>query len=75
MLLYQKLILRPIKGLRIIYIILVSSVVSVLENSQGRLLLQETLATLFFLLFLFSLYCLLFIGCAIDDTCAAAQGL
>lgn len=74
MLLLQKLIALPVKGFRIIYIILVSSVVTVLENSQGRLFLQETLATLFFLLFLFSLYCLFYIGCAIDDACASAQG-
>lgn len=74
MLLYQKLIALPVKGFRIIYIILVSSVVTVLENSQGRLFFQETLATLLFLLFLFSLYCLFYIGCAIDDVCASAQG-
>ena len=74
MLLLQKLIAFPVKVFRIIYIILVSSVVTVLENSQGRLFFQETLATLFFLLFLLSLYSLFYIGCAIDDTCAAAQG-
>ena len=39
-----------------------------------KLFLQETLATLFFLGFLFSLYCILVFGCAISNTCAAAQG-
>lgn len=46
-----------------------------IKNKWVKLFFQETLATLFFLLFLFSLYCLLYIGCAIEDTCAAAQGL
>ena len=74
MLLLQKLIAFPVKVFRIIYIIPVLTVTSVKQNSQARLVLEETLATLFFLLFLLSLYSLFYIGCAIDDTCAAAQG-
>jgi len=70
----QKLNVKPISVFRIIYIILVSPVTTVLENKKLKLYFEETLATLFFLGFLFSLYCFLVFGCAISDTCAAAQG-
>ena len=70
----QKLSLKPSKAFRIIYILLVSPVTTVLENKNLKLYFEETLATLFFLGFLFSLYCFLVFGCAISDTCAAAQG-
>jgi len=45
-----------------------------IKNKKLKLYFEETLATLFFLGFLFSLYCILVFGCAISDTCAAAQG-
>lgn len=74
MLTQQKLNLKPSKAFRIIYILLVYPVTTVLENKKLKLYFEETLATLFFLGFLFSLYCFLVFGCAISDTCAAAQG-
>ncbi len=70
----QKLNVKPISWILIIYTILVSPVTTVLENKKLKLYFEETLATLFFLGFLFSLYCFLVFGCAISDTCAAAQG-
>jgi len=65
---------EPVRVFRIIYIILVQTALSGFQNRQVRVYSTVCTEAILLILFVYSMYWLLVIGCALDDNCAAAQG-
>ena len=65
---------ESIEVCRIIYITLVLTARTGLQNRQIRLYSTVCLETILLILIAYSMYWFLMFGCALDDNCAAAQG-